>query len=70
MGPLIKLLIFLALLYAVWNLVRQVLGGAAPPRPRPEQKPKQIEDMVKCRACGSYMTADAGACGRADCPRR
>src|SRR5579859_6145202 len=29
----------------------------------------EAEDMVKCRACGVYVTA-AGAsnCGRADCP--
>jgi hypothetical protein len=29
----------------------------------------KAEDMVKCRACGVYVTA-AGAsnCGRADCP--
>ncbi len=29
----------------------------------------KAEDMVKCRACGVYVTASgASNCGRADCP--
>lgn len=29
----------------------------------------KIEDMIKCRVCDAYITADnAVSCGRSDCP--
>ncbi|MBC6404215.1 MAG: hypothetical protein GDA41_00535 [Rhodospirillales bacterium] len=34
--------------------------------PRPGQR--QIEDMAACARCGAYIAAEAGGCGRKDCP--
>ena len=29
---------------------------------------REIEDLVKCQQCGSYVSANAHSCGREDCP--
>lgn len=36
-------------------------GGAAP-------EVQDVEDMVKCKACGVFMPANSRSCGRSDCP--
>ncbi len=38
------------------------------PAPQPDQA--QIEDMAACGRCGAFIAAEAGGCGRRDCPYR
>ena len=43
-------------------------------RPSPSPSPRgaaqaAIEDMVACPACGTYVAADARACGKPTCPQ-
>ncbi len=42
-------------------------------RPRRREEPApgdqaQIQDMAACGRCGAYIAAEAGGCGRRDCP--
>jgi uncharacterized protein len=76
-----KLLVLVVVILAVWygfkyvgrvEQVRQTLKrarDAAQARSRGGPRTIEAEDMVKCRACGTYVAA-AGAtrCGRSDCP--
>ncbi len=40
-------------------------GGGTSPRPAPSQ----VQDLVKCPACGTWASGSAARrCGRADCP--
>jgi len=38
------------------------------PEPPPRRDQAQIEDMAACGRCGAYIAAEAGGCGRRDCP--
>ncbi len=75
-----KLLLTAAVVFGVWRLFRylaergaQVSGRAraadsqqSAPR---KASPKQVEDLVACPTCGTYISAAAPrACGRSDCP--
>jgi uncharacterized protein len=40
------------------------------PAPTPGAPRAAAEDMRKCPACGVYVSAGSGACGRPDCPQR
>jgi hypothetical protein len=49
-------------------------GPRGPQRPQQTQRPQaqpmiEAEDLVNCRACGTYIAASARHCGRADCPQ-
>jgi hypothetical protein len=74
MSP-IKLLLLGLIIYGGWHLWRSVsrYGVArrqAAEREAPQAQPLQVEDMVQCRTCNTYVTASGGGCGRPDCPRR
>ena len=44
-------------------------GARAENNPKTAKASKlEIEDLVKCRQCGSYVAANAHSCGREDCP--
>jgi len=67
--------------FVVWRVWRSITAQLPGPR-RPAERPpgaagsstdksqRQIEDMVRCATCGTYVTASARSCGRTDCPRR
>ena len=79
MPGLPKLFVILALLIAAWIAFRWLNKPAAPPvaRRRPAAAPQgargqaaiEVEDLVQCRVCGTYVSAGSPACGRAGCPR-
>ncbi|MFO1057862.1 MAG: hypothetical protein U1E53_12950 [Dongiaceae bacterium] len=79
-----KLIVLVAILVVVWygfKFVGQVdrarkqalrargqapRGGARRPAAAPEQA---VEDMVKCRVCGTYIASRRPSrCSRSDCP--
>ncbi len=81
----VKLLVLVGLILVVWYgfkfLARlQVLHQAAERRrtegtrgteARSSERGREIEELVKCRVCGSFVPAQEPApCGRADCPAR
>ncbi len=38
-------------------------------RPAPKDADAEVETMIECRTCGSFVAADgARSCGREDCP--
>ncbi|HXQ52756.1 MAG TPA: hypothetical protein VN802_16800 [Stellaceae bacterium] len=47
---------------------REAEARRANPRPVSSSRAAPAEDLVKCDACGAYVSAHAGACGRPDCP--
>ena len=78
-----KLLVLVGLILAVWYgfkfLARiQALHAAAQRRraedgrgteARSSERDREIEELVKCGLCGSYVPAQGPSpCGRADCP--
>jgi uncharacterized protein len=76
-----KLLLLIFAILIVWygyryvvrvDEIRQKLRRAqeaAAARARGEAPRLDAEDMVKCRICGTYVTAKgATRCGRSDCP--
>ena len=72
-----KLLFTGAVAVIVWygykwiGRLRNQRGQADRPRSRrgPPSSGGELEDMVKCRVCGSYVAAaGATACERGDCP--
>ena len=84
MGFLLKIVIFAIAVYGIWAMARRwyrLLGGGRPkpPAPAPERretaaappKPRRavVEETRLCAACGSYVSAGAAKCGRADCPQ-
>jgi len=75
-----KLLLLAAIIAVVWYFMRRGqiarrqsdpnLGGNSRPSTRAKQTAakhqKPIEDMVQCKACGSYVPAKTGcSCGQA-----
>jgi hypothetical protein len=78
MGFLLKIAVFAVVVYGVWTAARRWLGlfGGLPRPPAPPQPGKAtqsprvvIEDTRLCPACNAYVAANAGKCGRADCPQ-
>jgi uncharacterized protein len=76
-----KIVTLVAMVAAAWYLFKMLGGprvpraGQAPPQPgpgprQPPSSPRiEAEDMIACRACGTYVSATgARHCGRADCP--
>lgn len=47
---------------------RMPKGGRPEPQPQPQQAAEDVQEMVQCRVCGSYVSAQAKRCGRPDCP--
>ena len=73
LGKLLLLVLVVAAVWFGWRYVQrlqQTLAKREEPKRAPKPEPRGIasEDMVKCRACGAYVAAAAGRCGRADCP--
>ena len=73
-GPLGKLLVLILVIAAVWygykyvNRINELRGELRRRAPRPKTRALEAEDMAKCRVCGAYVAADAGGCGKPDCP--
>ena len=68
---LVRLLIFLIVLYAAWQVGRRILGSLAPHTNLSRtQSGAKVEDMTECPVCGSFVAGTAGRCERPDCPRR
>jgi hypothetical protein len=72
-----KLIVLVIVLVAVWKgfQLLQRLGRArnaasAPPRQAPAARRDStaVQETRQCAACGAYVSAGAGKCGRADCP--
>ena len=76
-----KLMTLVAMAAAAWYLFKMLGGpkvpraGGAPPPPGPGPRQAQLaprveaEEMIACKACGTYVSATAARhCGRADCP--
>ena len=66
-----KLVLLIVVAFAVWYGMRWWHRG--PTRiVRRRQAPSPqgaIQDLVACRVCGAYVAADAGGCGKPDCPQ-
>ena len=74
MGPVIKVLVFLALLVIFFpqlaRLVRTLMGGgknAGPPRSAPPPSAKTI--AARCYKCGAPLPADARFCPKCGRPQ-
>jgi hypothetical protein len=71
-----ELFVILVVVFAAWHVVkafnRMRQPPAPPPRPRaqPQTRPLiEAEDLISCRACGTYIASSAHHCGRANCPQ-
>jgi hypothetical protein len=67
-----KIVVIVVVVFAVWYAMRWWNRTVSKIARRPEAPSPRgaIQDLVACRICGAYAAADAGACGRADCPQR
>ena len=65
MGRLLQLLLFAALIWIVWRLVRKAL---APPPPASPGEPPKFEPTARCARCGTHVPSTqldpAGLCPR------
>jgi hypothetical protein len=82
MFDLPQLVWLVLVIWAVWYGLRWLKAlprdpGSTPP-PRPGMRPGgrqgpppriEVEDLVACRVCSTYVAAGAPACGRRGCPR-
>jgi len=81
--PVGKLVLLIVFILVIWygfkyvnrveeirqSLKRAARAAAARSQARRGAPAIKAEDMVKCHACGVYVTASgASNCGRADCP--
>jgi len=68
----IKLLVLAAIIVAVWygfkmfSRGRSVSGSGD--NPKAGKKESDALEMSACDVCGDYVPANAGSCGRDDCP--
>jgi len=67
-----KLIVVVLVVAAAWVGYRWLNGvtrelSSRPPTP-PPNRAINAEDLVACEVCGAYVAADAGVCGRPDCP--
>ena len=75
-----KILLTLGVIAAVWFGFRyaerigaqrereRVARGRRPERTGRDDTPKQVEDLIECRVCGSFVARDNTPCDRDDCP--
>lgn len=79
-----KLLVLVGIIAAVWYGFKLVGRLDAARKMTARNKPRarddkvsgaasrdavgEVEEMERCDACGAYVAAGAGACGRDDCP--
>ena len=66
--------LILVVFFAAWHVVRMLNRARPQTPPRAAQRPParpviEAEDLVSCRACGTYIAISARHCGRADCPQ-
>jgi len=74
---LVLILVVIAVLYAVrqFNTLRYEQKRRQMPRAQPRSRPQPsrpaiaAEDLVVCRACGTYIAAGARPCGQPGCPQ-
>ncbi len=69
-----ELFVILVVIFAAWHVVKAFNRAQRPTPPRRPQGPQaqpmiQAEDLINCRACGTYIASSARHCGRADCPQ-
>ncbi len=59
-----KILTFAGVAIAVWSMVRRFAAVAQPPSSPPARPgPAQVEDLVRCGACGAWKApAEPCAC--------
>ncbi|MFI4947488.1 MAG: hypothetical protein ACHQC9_01640 [Alphaproteobacteria bacterium] len=70
MFALPKVVVIVVVVFAVWYAMRwwnRAITRLDRRRQAPSS-PRAIQDLVACRICGAYAAADAGGCGRPDCP--
>jgi hypothetical protein len=67
-----KLILIALVAFVAWHAMRwwnrtptKIERRRQAPSPQP-----RIQDLIACRVCSSYVAADAGGCGRPDCPQR
>ncbi len=72
-----KLLVIVAVIAVVWYAFKfigrrnQVGATAKTPRRSTGKKSRdQIEDLVQCTVCGTYVQSGGATCVREDCPYR
>jgi uncharacterized protein len=73
-----KILILIAIISAIWfafrllgQLDRQRRDVARKEKERTRSQgpaPRQVDDMVKCDVCGTFIARGSAACGKAGCP--
>jgi hypothetical protein len=74
MPGLVKLLIVVLIIGAAWyimrwfNRVHPQMAPRRPAQPRARKPMIEAEDLVPCRACGTYMPVSARNCGKPACP--
>jgi uncharacterized protein len=76
-----KVVVLITIVLAVWygfkfigqldrqrkEMARRQTGGARSSRGRTAS---DVEEMIRCRTCGTYIPASGGtSCGKAGCPR-
>ena len=72
---LTELFLILVVVFAAWHVVKMFNRANFPPprAPRPHvrqgQRVIEAEDLVACKACGSYIASSARHCGRTNCPQ-
>jgi hypothetical protein len=69
-----ELFVILVIVFAAWHVVKAFNRMQSPTPPRRPQAPPvrpliEAEDLVSCRACGTYIATSARNCGRAGCPQ-
>jgi hypothetical protein len=70
-----KLAVVILVIFALWYGLRwlnRVPANLMRRRPEPSPQPQAknaIEDLVACRACGTYIAAGARSCGKPGCPQ-
>jgi len=70
-----KLALVVFVVFVLWYALRwlnRVPANLTRRRPEPSPQPRgpaAIEDLVACRACGTYVAAGARSCGKPGCPQ-
>ncbi len=72
-----KLLVIVAVIAVVWYAFKfigrrdQVSASEKTPRRSTGKKSRdEIEDLVRCTVCGTYVQSGGATCAREDCPYR
>jgi hypothetical protein len=78
MPSLSKILILVAIISAIWfgfrllgQLDRQRRDAARKEKGHSRAqhaKPRQVDDMVKCDVCGTFVARGSNGCGKPACP--